>query len=420
MGNKFSSSLFAESRARASAIRLKSSTDAFETYARISATRVKSRTDASEARARASAIHEKSRTDVSEARARLTTLQLKNGVLIVLCVATSVTIVFLAADFVVHDLPWFQRYSIRSKLLARETPPSARLLSDDDRLVSTQPLPLPGFRPTAVLGAPGCRKSTFVSDIALAELKLPRSAPVILLRLRISAAADGTSRDAPQPMQGTDELSLQICAQLGFPGRPSFLRGLLCHGVEISGNRFQLGRIPSSAERVVAALAMFFDECEKIKMEGVARGQTPLESAPLLVFDEVQGLVQNANLKNAGGQVIFDALGQGIVAYGPERCAVRVVMTGSSADVYALIEAASPRNERFVRFDLEDPTEDVMASALVRRGYSEQESRAMIAQCGTRLRLFDEPLRLGASLLSAEKFRRDADTGRPRKERAQA
>ena len=307
-----------------------------------------------------------------------------------------------------HDLPWFQRYSIRSKLLARETPPSARLLSDDDRLVSTQPLPLPGFRPTAVLGAPGCGKSTFVSDIALAELKLPRSAPVILLRLRISAAADGTSRDAPQPMQGTDELSLQICAQLGFPGRPSFLRGLLCHGVEISGNRFQLGRIPSSAERVVAALAMFFDECEKIKMEGVARGQTPLESAPLLVFDEVQGLVQNANLKNAGGQVIFDALGQGIVAYGPERCAVRVVMTGSSADVYALIEAASPRNERFVRFDLEDPTEDVMASALVRRGYSEQESRAMIAQCGTRLRLFDEPLRLGASLLSAEKFRRDA------------
>jgi hypothetical protein len=147
---------------------------------------------------------------------------------------------------------------------------------------------------------------------------------------------------------------------------------------------------------------MFFDVCEEIKNEGVARGRGALKAAPLVIFDDAERLIQSSQLY--GERVIFNALVALIVAYSADRLAIRAVMTGSSGEFFSLVHARSARGRYLGHIDLSDPDEDVMASALERRGYSANEARAMIARCGTRLRLFDEPLRVGAAGLSASDF----------------
>lgn len=352
--------------------------------------------------AEAKTSHMKSQVDSSEAQARFRIAQnLKNFALFACRVVATAAILALSVDVFMHDGAWYQRYSMKRKLLARVAPPpNTMILSSEDRMASTKQLPSLRFRTLVVLGPSGCGKSTFASDIALAEYALPDSAPVALIRLRspmrFSPSEDGTPY---RPSFDVDDMSGQICSEIGFPPRSSFLGEVWSWVVDMGR---QTEKVPRSATRAVTGLAMFFDVCEEIKNEGVARGRVALKAAPLVIFDDAECLIQSSQLY--GERVIFNALVALIVAYSADRLAIRAVMTGGSGEFFSLVHARSARGRYLEHIDLSDPAEDVMASALERRGYSANETRAMIARCGTRLRLFGEPLRVGAAGLSASNF----------------
>jgi hypothetical protein len=163
--------------------------------------------------------------------------------------------------------------------------------------------------------------------------------------------------------------------------------------------------MPASGSRAIAALNLLFEVCEEIKNERIESGVSDIDAAPVIVLDEVQDLIQNVCIKEAGGEAIFAVVGTLLASYGPGRHAVRCVVAGSTAEVYFLISKLSAaRNGRVAFFRLRDPSSEAMSSALVQRGYSSSDADTMIALCGTRLRLFEEALRVGPAGASAATF----------------
>jgi len=137
---------------------------------------------------------------------------------------------------------------------------------------------------------------------------------------------------------------------------------------------------------------------------------SPLDAAPVLLFDEVQDLVKDARLARAGGRLILSVLGTLLVSYGADRRAVRAVVTGSSAEVAFAFEECSPlRGARWECHNLLDPEEGAMRAALEARGYSAEEAQGMVDLCGTRLRLLELPLLQGAAGCSYADFVRGAE-----------
>lgn len=89
---------------------------------------------------------------------------------------------------------------------------------------------------------------------------------------------------------------------------------------------------------------------------------------------------------------------------------MRAVVAGSSAELdFAFHATTVMRGNRWDYYELEDPPEAV-AAALLARGYSAADARAMTGLCGTRLRDLGNPLRDGAARLSAPDFVRSATT----------
>jgi hypothetical protein len=125
----------------------------------------------------------------------------------------------------------------------------------------------------------------------------------------------------------------------------------------------------------------------------------------------MQDLIKDARLKKAGGDLVFEKLATLIVAYGVDRKVVRVVVAGSSAELFFAFQATTAKGNRWSVFELADPAPDVVARALEARGYSSGEARDMIALCGTRLRLLDEPLTHGPGTCPAADFLAAVATG---------
>jgi len=279
--------------------------------------------------------------------------------------------------------------------------------------VAQAPLTL-GFLPTMLLGPTGCGKSTLLDclarDAAAGDATAGRApAPVVLVKLRLPTS-DESSRTAGAPVDAKvlmDSAAAQMYAQIGYPLRRSFVGAALARGFTLQGS-FSQGELDASTTatsvRLVAALETLFSVCAELQRERVAAGLSEHDAAPVLIFDEVQDLIKDARLKSAGGELIFCALATLIVAFGVDRKVVRAVVAGSSAELDFSFNATTARGNRWNYYDLADPAPDVVAAALVARGYTEADACAMVARCGTRLRLLSRPLELGAAKVGAAVF----------------
>jgi len=156
--------------------------------------------------------------------------------------------------------------------------------------------------------------------------------------------------------------------------------------------------------RLVDALQTLFSVCAELRLERIAAGLSAHDAAPVLLFDEVQDLVKDARLKNAGGELIFHTLATLIIRFGVDSQAVRAVVAGSSAELDFSFNKTTASGNRWNYHDLADPAPDVVTAALVARGYTEADARAMVALCGTRLRLLSRPLEFGAADIGAADF----------------
>ena len=321
--------------------------------------------------------------------------------------ATAALVVALAADFVTHEYTPYIRFLMKRKILALERPASLpRLpLSQHLTMLQVNVLPSRNFLPLLLLGKHGCGKSILLGDHVLDMLG--KGVPTVYVRLQLPVcrpSSSSTSESLARAMATVDDLSNQICSQLHYPNRRAVIGDLLSRGFEVMGRHTQVDLTPC-VSRAIDALNMTFDVCEEIKNERIKKGMTVIDAAPVVVFDEAQSLVEDVLLKNAGGVVIFAALGTLAASYGPGRYATRAVIAGSVAELHFLFnKLPAARGDRIRHVGIGDPTDEEMTRALTLRGYSRADSDAMIGLCGTRLRLFDEPLDVESDSITAASF----------------
>ena len=317
----------------------------------------------------------------------------------------------LALDVYLHESPTHIRRRMLRTLRAARPPflqcPTALLP------VPQRPIAL-HFLPCLLMGPSGCGKTALLGSIVAG---LPKATPTVVVRLRLPSeswqapgAAGAATPDwgAPALM---DMAAHQIFSQVGFPLRSSLISSAISHGFALRGGPAQAERIclMDTGSRVVLALSTLFDVCEELQRER-QRTMSPLDAAPVLLFDGVRDLVKDARLARSGGRLILSALGTLLVAYGVDRKAVRAVVAGSSAEVaFALEECSALRGPRWECYSLLDPEEGATRSALEARGYSAGEAQGMVSLCGTRLRLLEQPLLQGAAACSYADFMRSAN-----------
>lgn len=311
--------------------------------------------------------------------------------------------VTLALDFYVHHSPTHIKRHMRSLLLACK-PPNFPPPMHPHFIPPQGPLVL-GFTPTLVQGPSGCGKGLALSTIVPS---LARPTPNILARIHPLPVRNGDRRGlvsvAVPPLEAPPsvwdslqwrDMERQIFPQIGFPTRRSLIGGLLY------AHSLREGRNPRA--RIATSFRLLFEACEEVKVER-EKTMGPLEAAPILMFDLFH---ENMDpVRYSTGKVVLEVLGALIKEYCEERKAVRVAVTGSSADLYfAFLENPSTAGPVHWRvYDVKDPEQGVMTAALVSKGYSSEDARSMVDLCGTRLRLLESPLTFGPSHHHAADF----------------
>ena len=371
------------------------------------------RAAAETSRAEADVFAAKSRAAADTSRAAAETTQKYAAVVFPLVLGTALG-ALLAADYYFHESRGRIRREMLHKLRGCRLPPTvstARPLL----LRTPQPPLVLGFRPRMLLGPTGCGKSTLLDCIARDAVEGDASAarppaPAVLMKLRLPSSDPLIAAGGGAPVSSRvlmDSAAGQFYSQIGYPRRRSYFGAALSRGFTLQGS-FSKGELDAAASassvRLVIALETLFSVCAELQRERMATGMSAHDAAPVLIFDEVQDLIKDERLRDAGGQLVFRMLATLLVAYGVDRKAVRVVVAGSSAELDFAFDATTAKGNRWRYYSLQDPLQADVVSALKGRGYSEDEAAAMVALCGTRLRLLEDPLTDGCAKLDAARF----------------
>lgn len=319
----------------------------------------------------------------------------------------------LAWDWYTHESPEYIKRQMASHLRKCRVPEAARGLPVSTLVlpVSQYPLTL-GFLPTMVLAPSGAGKSTLLAKAAR-EAAMPADAarapaPAVLVRIRHTPTSAGAAVEMSSDLSAYAQLDATaqlVYSQIGFPVRRALLK-LVLDGVEITmkgGMSYKL-KADTVTSRLSTALSTLFEVSATLCHERVAAGLSREEAAPVLLFDEVQDLIRDDRLANAGGLAVFLALSKLLVMYGVDQRVVRTAVTGSSALLSVFFERTVARGGRWSFYELRDPDEGPVLAALCAGGYSPCDAADMVALCGTRLRLLEEPLAVGAAVLGAREF----------------
>jgi hypothetical protein len=331
-------------------------------------------------------------------------------------------IALLAVDYYTHESRGRIRRQMLRTLRVCRLPPTVKVASAPLLRAPQAPLVL-GSLPSMLLGPTGCGKSSLLDSIArdvvagdAASARAP--APVVLVKLRLPSG-DAPLRGAGAPVDAKalmDSAAAQIYSQIGYPPRRSILGAALARGFTLQGSFTQVELDASASAttvRLMAALETLFSVCAELQRERAAAGLPECDAAPVLLFDEVQDLIKDARLEAAGGRLIFRTLATLIVAYGVDRKAVRIVVAGSSAELDFAFDSTTAKGNRWRYYFLQDPPPGDVMRVLVARGYADADARALVALCGTRLRLLDAPLNGAPAVVDAVEFLADSsDRGR--------
>ena len=361
------------------------------------AAKVQAESQLAEYRARSQAMQVQAESQLAESRARSQAMAVRAFAILAPIVGIAVLAVVIVTDFYRHESPTHIKRRMMRTLRASRPPLSVGATASTWPHFPQTPLAL-GFYPTLLLGPTDSGKSTLLVNIARMAVSYPVPAPTVLVRMRAPSSQRRHGRaDARFVTEGKtliDATAAQIFAQIGYP-----LRRSVVHCIHSRRDMLRRGHTQKvlanheSRDRLVEALNMLFEVCEQLQVQRVSQGMTPFDAAPVVLFDEVNGFIKDKMLKNAGGDLAFATLLSLLVKYAVDRRAVRVAVTGSSADAYSSFSDTPLASRlRFCYFDVKDPSVDDMIGALRERGYTLDEARDMVALCGTRLRLFDKPL----------------------------
>jgi hypothetical protein len=174
-----------------------------------------------------------------------------------------------------------------------------------------------------------------------------------------------------------------IVKQIAYPKRHSALVSWLQH---------------SSSTRVINALTMLFEVCCEIYDERIAAGMSEEEAHPVLLFDDVQDLIQNERLAANGGEEVFLHLSKLLATHVIDKQKVRAAVAGSSTELKhsSLNKGAKEKWWRY--YELPDPDPQTVTAALQKKGFTADDAKQLIETCGTHLRLLEEPFAVGSAL----------------------
>jgi len=306
---------------------------------------------------------------------------------------------WLAYDLYTHEDPDYIAWRVRRALLASATPGASPPAEGLALPVPQRPLVL-DFLPLMLLGPSGCGKSTLL-ERTRREAAAARC-PAVLVRWRFSESVGATASPAADSLTLASDALFQ---QIDFPPRRAFIVTALKNGVRFMGVTTQADfTLPETRDRLLFALRVLFKAAADVQAARIAAGATRFDAAPVLLFDEAHDLIKDERLAREGGAAIFKHLALLIIGYSVDRCAVRTIIAGSSAELDAAFMASAPYGNRWRHFELTDPAPDVVAAALEARGYAPSEARALIGECGTRLRLLQGPLQGGKDAVGAADF----------------
>ena len=346
--------------------------------------------------ARAELLRGRASAEAAEAATRRTSAHAAAAVQ----AAVLIGILCLTVDLYVHEDPDFIEFRVRRAL--RQSVGVAAEPAAAPTLPVPQSPPVLGFQPLMLLGPMGCGKSALLARVAR-EAASSRT-PVALVRWRLSESAKREIA-ATTSMPAEDSLAIASDAlfqQIDYPRRRAWLVAVLKSGVVVMGHRTQADlALPETRDRLQHALRTLFMAAADVQGERLAAGVSALDAAPVLLFDGLHDLVKDERLANAGGRAVFKTLALLMIGYCVDRHAVRAAVAGSSMELDAALRAAAPYHGRWRHYELSDPDESVVAAALRARGYSKEDAHALVAECGTRLRLLEGPLMHGAHAVPA-------------------
>ena len=200
--------------------------------------------------------------------------------------------------------------------------------------------------------------------------------------------------------------AVHVYQQIGFPTRRAVLQRVFDSGISVrhQGVEYEIQEAARTASRLVQALEAVFTAAAAVGRERVAAGLSRWDAAPVLLFDGVEDLIRDDLVARTGGAQVFRALVWLLVIHGVDSHAVRAAVSGSSALLSVFFDRTVASGFRWITYSLPDPEPDAMLRALRARGYTADDAADIVALCGTRLRLLDEPLTHGAAAIEARTF----------------
>lgn len=256
------------------------------------------------------------------------------------------------------------------------------------------------------MGPTGCGQTTLLGDIArtcrsrVDERGLPKDpTPCVTVSIRLGSTGDHLGGSKEQGHAAIfDETVANIFRQIGYPTRRALVNQVVQDGITVIsgvGGTLQMSLgIPTVADRATYALGLFFQTAADVCREREARGMKRADAAPVLLWDEMHDLIKDSRYASMGGRQIFKFLSAHLLAYSTNKELIRPVVAGSSGELkFKMATMSFATGERVEEYMLQDPSEDVVRSALEERGYSPQDAAMIVEECGPRVRLLDDALK---------------------------
>jgi hypothetical protein len=282
-----------------------------------------------------------------------------------------------------------------------------------------------GNRPTLILGTTGSGKSTRLGELARDLHK--KGIPVVYFRFRSSREVaarqpDGVHHSPVQ--QGTSEApTLTVAAQrfyqaVGYPERSSYWSHWWMNGFKLSREGAKLSVAPVAVKaRFKDAISDLFAVCETLNEEHKAGTSSVIsdkadassvisdkaetssvisdkadtnilanDKRPVVLADELHDLLKEP-CHNEGGKDVFLHFGIEMTQSCTDQRACRVVLAASGVDLAEHLKKTPATGNRVVRYMQPDPPECDVRQRLVELKYDTAAVDAIIATCGTRVRL---------------------------------
>ena len=415
MGNRSSAPSVVE---LAQAQKLQAEAEAARKMATATADATRATSDATSDATRATADATRATADATRAMSDATSdaTRAKAAATVALTIAPLVVIsavgFVLAADFLVHDVRAINRWQMLRRLRRCRVPLTA--LSQPSACLPRRFVRLQlGALPTMLLGETGSGKTMEMAQTAREAASPPpncglKPRPVVYIRMRqpkthMGDVASGDMESANSRLEATAQ---QVFQQINYPSRASLVGTMwarLTHfKVGDMEGKLQSNLVPR--DRLVSALRLLFEVAEQLYVERTTAGFSVEQAPVMLLFDEVQDLIKDSRLANAGGRFVFEELAVLLVAYGVDRRVVHSAVAGSSALLSVEFDKTVASGMRWNYQEMEDPDVPTIVSALVAKGYTADEAQRMVGLVGTRLRLLERPLERGPKGVSCDVF----------------